>query len=574
MKHHQLKLLNGLLSAHSGSVDIVSVTLARKLAQAAFITRRMTGVLLDRKGEVQTVMVGDAVRLYLPDIGRLRGTQDRLRGLRLIVARPTPPHLIIHDDGKKTYSLTNDFKTDLEKLRLDAVVEIDASRDGVDGLVIVGHLGLENTELGHTTVVREKVYRSVHQIDENFSDFINGIIDDLARFSAPKPVIPKEQFKERALLVGVYSCSKKEGMQSMSELSELARSARVEVVEIIYQWRARVYPKTFIGEGKLEEICLRALSLGVEMLIFDHDLSPSQLNNITDLTDLKILDRSMLILDIFAQRAVTREGKLQVEMAQLSYSLPRLAKKQSGLSRLTGGIGGTGPGETKLEIDRRRVKDRLAKLSAELEAIKKQRELRRKSRKSREIPTFAIVGYTNAGKSTLMNALCNASIYAKDELFATLDPHSRRLRFPHEQEVLITDTVGFINHLPESLMKAFMATLEELKDADVLLHVVDISDDNYRLQMKVVEEVLGDLELLDKKRIIIFNKIDKIPEEVLKERAKDFEGEFISAINKQGLNALISACVSALEAVKGIRAEKSKKIASSNDNDVEFDGRS
>lgn len=529
--------------------------------------------MLDRKGEVRFVMVGDAVRLYLPEIGRLRGTKDRLRGLRLIVARPTPPHFFISDDGKKSHSLTNDFKTDLEKLRLDAVVEIDASRDGVDGLVIIGHLALETTDSGQNIVVRERVARSVHNIDEGFSDFIDAIVDDLSRLSPPKAEGPKTQFKEKALLVGIYSCSKKEGMHSMMELSELARSARVEAVEIIYQWRARVYPKTFIGESKLEEICLRALSLGVEMLIFDHDLSPSQLNNITDLTDLKILDRSMLILDIFAQRAVTREGKLQVEMAQLSYSLPRLAKKQSGLSRLTGGIGGTGPGETKLEIDRRRVKDRLAKLAAELEGIKKQRELRRKSRKTHEIPTFAIVGYTNAGKSTLINALCNTTIYAKDELFATLDPHSRRLRFPHEQEVLITDTVGFINHLPESLMKAFMATLEELNDADVLLHVVDIADDNYRLQMKVVEEVLSELSLLEKKRIIIFNKVDKIDEEVLSERIKDIEAVLISAATKQGLDVLISSCVQALESIQGIRTEKSKKIKDTTYYDVEFDGR-
>lgn len=572
LKHHQLKVLNTLKDAHSGSVDIISIHLARRLSESAFLTRRMVGVLLDRKGEVRSVVVGDATRLYLPEIGRLRGTEDRLRGLRLIVARPTPPHLMIEDNGNKTYCLTSDFKTDLEKLRLDAVVEIDASREGVDGLVIVGSLGAERSHNELVIVVKERIFRSVHQIDEGFGPFIDSVIADLSQISTPK-ASSKGKFLEKALLVGVYNCSKKEGLNSMAELSELARSARVEVVEITYQWRARFYPKTFIGVGKLEEICLRALSLGIEMLIFDHDLTPSQLNNITDLTDLKILDRSMLILDIFAQRAVTREGKLQVEMAQLSYSLPRLAKKQSGLSRLTGGIGGRGPGETKLEVDRRRVKDRLAKLSAELERIKKQRELRRQSRKSNEIPTFAIVGYTNAGKSTLINALCNAEIYAKDELFATLDPYSRRLRFPHEQEVLITDTVGFINHLPESLMKAFMATLEELQDADVLLHVVDCADENYQLHIKVVEQVLNDLELANKKRIMIFNKIDMLDEETLKERTKDRDPVLISAVKKQGLNTLIEACVNALDSVEGIRAEKSGKIGSP-EVAVEFDERS
>lgn len=562
------------MDAHSGSVDIVSVALARKLSEAAFLSRRMVGVLLDRKGEVRSAVVGDATRLYLPEIGRLRGTQDRLRGLRLIVARPTPANLMIADNGAKTFCLTNDFKTDLEKLRLDAVVEIDASRDGVDGTLILGYLGREHTGTEQAMVVKERVFRSVHQLDEGFGSFIDAVIDDLAQLAPSKTQGAKSQFKEKALLVGLYSCSKKEGLHSMAELTELARSARVEVIETIYQWRAKVYPKTFIGAGKLEEVCLRALSLGVEMVIFDHDLTPSQLNNITDLTDLKILDRTMLILDIFAQRAVTKEGKLQVEMAQLSYSLPRLAKKQSGLSRLTGGIGGSGPGETKLEVDRRRVKDRLAKLSAELERIKKQRELRRKSRKAHEVPTFAIVGYTNAGKSTLINALCNSEIYAKDELFATLDPYSRRLRFPHEQEVLITDTVGFINHLPESLMKAFMATLEELQDADVLLHVVDIADDNYQLQIKVVEQVLNELELQDKKRIMIFNKIDKLDEEVLNERSLESGAVLISAAKRLGLEGLIFACVNAIESVKDIRAEKIKKIDAGPELDVEFDERS
>ena len=221
----------------------------------------------------------------------------------------------------------------------------------------------------------------------------------------------------------------------------------------------------------------------------------------------------MLILDIFAERAVTREGKLQVEMAQSSYSLPRLAKSKVDYRKVTGGIGGRGPGETKLEVNRRRVKERLARLERELVDIKKQRELRRKVRKANSLPTLAIVGYTNAGKSTLINALSGSDIYAKDELFATLDPHSRRLRFPHEQEVLITDTVGFINHLPESLMKAFMATLEELWDANLLLHVIDIANPNYLQQIQVVEHVLRGLELLNKPTLLVLNKIDKLSDE-------------------------------------------------------------
>lgn len=529
---------------HNGGLEIISHAACKKLCEAAFISRRMVGLLIDRKGEIKKVIIGDVTRLYLPDIGRLRGGQDRLRGLRLAVARPTVLNLEISDDGQKRYCLTHDFKTDLEKLRLDAVLEIDASKDGHIGPMALGYLGSSFTSEKQTQIVAlEKFFPTHGAISDSFPDLLASIISDIEKVESRAHEATEDRFFEKAILVGVYKGPKKAGQNSMAELCELAKSAKVKVVETIFQWRQSFYPKTIIGEGKLEEVCLKALSLGVELIIFDHDLSPSQLNNITDLTDLKILDRTMLILDIFAQRAVTREGKLQVEMAQLSYSLPRLAKKQSGLSRLTGGIGGRGPGETKLEVDRRRVKDKLAKLSRELEKIKMQRELRRKSRKVNALPTLAIVGYTNAGKSTLINALCDTEIYAKDELFATLDPYSRRLCFPKDREVIITDTVGFISKLPQTLMKAFMATLEELKDADILLHVIDVSDPNHREQIKTVEQVLKDLELESKKRLLIFNKIDKLSDEELKE-TKLLKGAVkISAQKKLGLEELVSCCL-------------------------------
>jgi len=517
------------------------VGLARRLSQAAFYARRMIGVLLDRKGEVKWVVVGEATRLYLPDIGRARAAQQRLRGLRLIVARPTPLNVA---KNSRSFCLTNDFKTDLEKLRLDAVIEIDASRDGVDGPLVLGYLALTRTDSRLLINAKEKIYRSAYDLKEPIVGFIEAITSDLAPALVSSDDQKQEKFLERALLVGVYKGPKNEGMRSMLELCELARSARVQVVDQVMQWRGRFDPKTIIGIGKLEEICLHALSLGVGLVIFDRDLSPSQLYNITELSDLKILDRTMLILDIFAQRAVTKEGKLQVEMAQLSYSLPRLSLKQSGLSRLTGGIGGRGPGETKLEVNKRRVKDRLARLQDDLEKIEKQRELRRKVRNKNRIPTLAIVGYTNAGKSTLLNALSGSNIYAQDELFATLDPHSRRLRFPQSHEVLVTDTVGFINDLPKSLMKAFKATLEELQDADILLHVVDRADENYEQHIKVVEQILEELDLADKARLLVYNKIDKLEDNILEENSSAL---FISASKKIGFENLISACVGLLE---------------------------
>lgn len=561
--------MRALFDAHNGALDILSVAFSRKLATAAYLCHRMVGVLLDRKGEVRRVIVGDVARMYLPDIGRQRGAAERLRGLRLIVARPTPLAVV---DKKLTISA--DFKTDLEKLRLDAVVEFDASRDGVDGALALGYLVTDAADEKNPITTKVVNYRSVHDVKENFPQFIDAIIEDLQKASQErKEVTPKLGFTDRAILVGAYAIPKHDGLLSMEELSELARSARVLVVEKVYQWRAKLVPKTVIGLGKLEEICLRALSLGVEMLIFDQDLSPSQLKNITDLTDLKVLDRTMLILDIFAQRAVTREGKVQVEKAQLAYSLPRLAEKQQGLSRLTGGIGGRGPGETKLEVNRRRVKEKLARLDDELAKIKMQRELRRKVRKGHGLPTLAIVGYTNAGKSTLINALSGSEIYAKDELFATLDPHSRRLRFPEDQEVVITDTVGFINHLPDSLMQAFMATLEELNDADLLIHVVDSANANYRQQIAVVNDVLRKLELDTKPTLLVYNKIDKLDPAEYEKRRSQGGGIFISAHKKIGLKDLVERASDALKSSPSVSTEKSDKMASTSADEIVFDER-
>lgn len=524
-----------------GADAILSIGLARKLAQASFESGRLVGILIDRRGAVKWVIVGEGTRLYLPDIGRLRGGQERLRGLRLVVARPHPLLVKGATLGKKARpSLSDDFRTDLEKLRLDAVIELDASRANFDGPLVLGYLGVDHSDEKLSKVcAQEKYFGNVNALASTFSQFIDEVIADISRLEPSRGQAPVPGGKDRAILVGVYQAGKG-GQRSMTELRELARSAQITVADQVIQYRHRKDPKTVVGLGKLEDICLHALSLGVEIIIFDCDLSPSQLLHITDRTDLKVLDRTMLILDIFAQRAVTREGKIQVEMAQLSYSLPRLAQKQSGLSRLTGGIGGRGPGETKLEVNKSRVKEKLARMADELRKIKRQRELRRKSRRDNHVPTFAIVGYTNAGKSTLLNALCGSNIYAKDELFATLDPHSRRLRFPSEQEVLITDTVGFIENLPPSLMKAFMATLEELTDADVLLQVVDASDEHYPLHMKVVSEVLNSLELGHKTKISVFNKVDLVTDE---DELNKFSrsGVLISATTRQGFPELIAA---------------------------------
>jgi len=297
-----------------------------------------------------------------------------------------------------------------------------------------------------------------------------------------------------------------------------------------------------VGRGKLEEIVGRAMQLGADLLIFDPDLSPGQARAITDRTEIKVIDRTMLILDIFARRAKSRDGKIQVELAQLKYTLPRLVEKNTMMSRLTGGIGGRGPGETKLEINRRRARERIHRLDEQIRELGKRRHERRKLRDSRSIPVVAIVGYTNAGKSTLLNTLTDADVLVEDKLFATLDPTSRRLRFPREREIVLTDTVGFIRDLPKDLASAFRATLEELDEADLLLHVVDAADHQYDSHIEAVERILDELGLAATARLLVFNKVDLLPRDVAAARLEGHRGAVgISALDAESTLPLLAA---------------------------------
>ncbi|HYO57980.1 GTPase HflX, partial [Archangium sp.] len=328
--------------------------------------------------------------------------------------------------------------------------------------------------------------------------------------------------------------------ESLRELAELADTAGVEVADTILQLRERVDPRHVLGKGTLDDVLLRAAELDVETLVFDRNLTPSQASAIAKHTDLKVLDRTQLILDIFAQRAQSAEGKLQVELAQLKYRLPRLVQSDTSLSRLAGGIGGRGPGETKLEIDRRRARDRINHLEKRIDALSREREVRRAQRNRRDLPVISIVGYTNAGKSTLLNAITGSEVLAENKLFATLDPTSRRLRFPQEREVIITDTVGFIRDLPKDLVAAFRATLEELYDADLLLHVVDASDPSRDEQVEAVENILDSLDLMQKPRLMVWNKADLLTQEEVGSLLRTLGGVAISAASREGLAALLS----------------------------------
>lgn len=483
---------------------IATPELIKSLAEATQETGRQVGALVHRSGAIDYVIVGDATKLMLPDIGRLRAAEGRFRALRLV-------HTHMYNEP-----LTRDDIVDLVRLRLDLVAAIQLSAECEPKTIDYAY-NTPSSPVGSTDGQDEHLpYRRVGpvpvgRVDVDFGELINALEDEFAKRSKTVSTTAKDG---RAILVHVAEKSKQGAYalaeDSLRELSELSRTAGVEVVDTVIQLRDKIDPRLVVGKGKLDDIVLRAAELDAATLVFDRNLNPSQASAIAKHSDLKILDRTQLILDIFAQRAESADGKLQVELAQLKYALPRLSQKDDSLSRLTGGIGGRGPGETKLEIGRRRAKERVSFLEDELKKLSKQREQRRRKRSRQRVPIVSIVGYTNAGKSTLLNTLTGSDTIAEDKLFATLDTRSRRLRFPEEREVIITDTVGFIRELPKDLFAAFRATFEETADADLILHVVDASDAARDQHIATTEELLGELGLASIPCIVVFNKIDLI----------------------------------------------------------------
>ena len=463
-------------------------------------------------------MVGDARSIFLPDINR-RG-RNRLCGLRLI-------HTHLNEEP-----LNDDDLTDLALLRLDCVVAIGVGANGLPGKVHRAHLMPANAGDEPWTILKPT---TVHELPEDFLSFIGALEDEFARLSWGRE---SGDNLDRAVVIHVSSKPQTMAQDSIDELKELSRSAGITIVHEIIQRRSPD-PKFVIGKGKLKSAIIKAMQLGAEMLVFDLPLSPSQMKSISEFTDLKVVDRTQVILDIFALHAVTREGKLQVELAQLRYRQPFLGMKSSAFSRLSGGIGGRGPGETKLEVDRRRASDRIAGLEREVNKLGERRELRRGVRKRKGVPTVAVVGYTNAGKSTLLNHLTNSNVTAEDALFATLNPVSRRIRFPQEREVIITDTVGFIRELPKELMAAFRTTFEELQDADLLLHVIDASCPDLEEKYDAVQKLLAELELDDKPTYIVLNKQDKCDPETLDGLTERFEGLPLSALDRDTFAPLL-----------------------------------
>ena len=522
LKTNQIRRLQNFYRRRVQPQFLISAELARDLGRLSNEIRRQIGLLINRQGRVAYVIVGDHKKIVIPAIRDYRAAPGRLNGLRCI-------HTHLNNEP-----LTDDDLTDLALLRLDMMAAVANGETASQAHIHVAHVLPKNPKNDPYRILTPL---TPSQLNIDCLNMIHALESELARISKGYSA---DSGKERALLVSVSSTSKRKAIESLTELSALAGSNRIEIVGLLNQQRKTQNTQRLIGPGKLQELAILALQEAATVIIFDQELSPSQIRSITDQIELKVIDRTQLILDIFSQRARTREGKLQVELAQLKYLLPRLILKNTAMSRLAGGIGGRGPGETKLEINRRRARDRIARLEDELMAVRKHRKQQRAQRQKKGLPIISIIGYTNAGKSTLLNTLTKSNVLAESRLFATLDPSSRRLKFPKDAEVIITDTVGFIKDLPEDLLVAFRATLEELENADLLLHVIDVSSPQVESQIESVEQILSDLNLQHTRVIRVLNKIDRVDPHKIPQLTRKLEGMAISAKQKSTLMPLIN----------------------------------
>ncbi len=514
LKPSQTKEFERLYQRRIPTDQIITPEIARQLTELSSESKRQVGILVNRRGNITHVIIGDHQGLFIPDLSGYRSSVTRLRGLRLV-------HTHLNKEP-----ITQDDLTDLTFLHLDLVTAISVDKNGLPGKTYLAYLLPQNPQ-NEKWAFLEFFHPSEIKLD--FLELITSLEEEFERKQKP---LKKAEGKEKALLISVSNKAKHETHDSINELRELAESCNIKVLDHIIQYRPQIDPRHLLGVGKLREVAIRSIQRGATLLIFDCELNPTQVKSITDQTDMKVIDRTQLILDIFAQRAQSKEGKIQVELAQLKYLLPRLVKKNTVMSRLMGGIGGRGPGEQKLEIDRRRVRDRINRLEKEIKKLQTRRITTRKKREKGDLPIISIVGYTNAGKSTLLNSLTHSQVHVEDRLFATLDPTSRRLRFPRDTEVIITDTVGFIRDLPQDLVNAFRATLEELSQADLLVHIIDVSNPNFKRQMEACEKILTNLELGRIPLIRVFNKEDQFPDKgMLKNLCRLYDAMSISAVN-------------------------------------------
>ncbi|MBN3926364.1 MAG: GTPase HflX [Nostoc sp. NMS4] len=556
LKSSQLKQLQRLYHQRIPGDRITTPDFSQRLAAISTEVNQPVCAYINRRGQVIRVGVGTPRQTQIPPMELPRYGAERLSGIRCIAThlKPEPPN--------------EAALTAMALQRLDALVVLNITGTGftrrgggATGYVkeaYLAHLTPQESRTLITSPAAPKIGESQIQspswnisppldlddlADQDLVDLVENLEAEFQREFIAQEV---DADHDRVLIVGLMT-SEITPLQFQDNLVELARlvdTAGGDVLQTIQQKRSRIHPQTVVGEGKVQEIALTAQTLGVNLVVFDRDLSPSQVRNLEMQIGIRVVDRTEVILDIFAQRAQSRAGKLQVELAQLEYMQPRLAGRGRTMSRLGGGIGTRGPGETKLETERRAIGQRISRLQKEVTQLQAHRSRLRQRRQHREVPSVALVGYTNAGKSTLLNALTNAEVYTADQLFATLDPTTRRLVIPYgetneHQEILITDTVGFIHELPASLMDAFRATLEEVTEADALLHLVDLSHPAWLRHIRSVREILAQMPITPGPALVVFNKIDQANSETLALAREEFPlAVFISASQRLGLETL------------------------------------
>jgi GTP-binding protein HflX len=518
IKKSLLKRLEGLKELIVEKYQLVSEEIIAEICDITEETGKEIAVYIDRKGTVLDVSIGDEDTVGLKDFSSRR-SEESLSGIRCL-----------HTHPNGCGNLSEVDLSALKKMKFDIMAAVGVS-DGKMTNASMAFLGIDSEKQFQAVVMGP--YSSDKLMKINILDMINEAEAGLKDIRKTSKGVDNDT--ERAVLVGV------EDEEALEELGELLKTAGGHEVGRMVQSRDKGDTAFFIGKGKLKELMLLSQAMEVNLVVFDEELSGAQIRNLEGALGLKVIDRTQLILDIFAQRARSREGKLQVELAQLKYMMPRLIGMGRQMSRTGGGIGTRGPGERKLEIDRRRIRDRLNDLENELKEVKKHRDLQREGRISRKVFQICLVGYTNAGKSTLLNSLADADIYAKNQLFATLDPTTRKVTLGNGREVLVTDTVGFIRKLPHDLVEAFKSTLEEVLYADLLIHVVDGSNPDYEDQVRVVIDVLSELGADDKATITAINKIDKCPGKFTAAEYGSMENAvYISASERTGLPKLLA----------------------------------
>lgn len=509
---------------------------AQRLAAISTEIKQPICAFANRRGQIIRVGLGTPNQAKIPPLELPRYGEERLSGLRCISTslKPEPP---------STADLTA-----MAMQRLDALVVFALNESGYVNRSYLAHLLPESMAERDAAFWRVSPPQSLDAIaKQDFLDLVTGLEDEFRREFVAQVV---EDDQERVILVGLVTNDKTQpDLDRLVELRQLVESAGGVVLDAISQKRDRPHPQTILGEGKIQEIALIAQNQRANLVVFDRELSPAQMRNLERLIGLRVSDRTEVILDIFAQRAQSAAGKLQVELAQLEYRLPRLAGRGATLSRLGGGIGTRGPGETKLETDRRAIEKRISHLQQQVNQLQAHRSRLRQQRIDREIPNVAIVGYTNAGKSTLLNALTKADVFVADRLFATLDPTTRRLHLGNNETILLTDTVGFILELPPPLVDAFRATLEEVTEADALIHLVDASNPAWEAQVSSVKQILADMPIVVGPTLLVFNKLDRVADlDAFKARVRANypDAVMLSAVKRQGLDLLCQALMKML----------------------------